>query len=136
MRPHLALTVLILAACTQRQPPPPRGPNADSARAVALERNVAGAPPAEPPDTRQLKRVIHELAVVISNARTHPKDTADAPRWTSVLDAIADEMPAASDSNPKYALAYQHTKDAITLARQDRLNEAYAYADTAFKLLR
>lgn len=112
-----------------------RQPNADSARAVSVERDVAGAPPAEAPATRQLERAIHDLSVAIFNVRTHPKDTAYAPGWTVKLDSIADELPDPSSADAGYAAAYQHTKDAIVLARELRLTEAYAYADTAFKLL-
>lgn len=134
MRYLLALGVLalgVLAACARREAPV-RQPDADSARAVSVERNVAGAPPAEAPDTRPLKRAIHDLAVAISNVRTHPNDTAYAPGWTAKLDSVAAEMPEPSDA---YAASYQHTKDAILLARELRLSEAYAYVDTAFRLL-
>ena len=132
------LFAFALAGCVSRAPAKAavRQPNADSAVAARAEHDVAGAPPADAPDTKQLKRAIHDLSVMIFNARVNHKDTADAPAWSGKLDAIANEMPAASDADPKYAAAYQHMNDAIQLARQFRLPEAYAYADTAFKKLR
>jgi len=136
MSTRYALAVILLGACTSHHEAPARQPNADSARAVSAEQDVSGAPAAEAPDTKQLKRAIHDLAVTIFNARANPKDTADAPRWTGKLDAVANEIPAASDADPRYSAAYQRTLDAIQLARQMRLVEAYAYTDTAFKQLR
>jgi hypothetical protein len=131
-----ALAFILLGGCSSHHGAPVHQPNTDSARAVSAEQDVAGAPPVEAPNTKQLKRAIHDLAVTIFNARVNHKDTADAPRWTGRLDAIADEMPAPSDADPGYAAAYQRTKDAIQLARQLRLAEAYAYTDTAFKQLK
>jgi hypothetical protein len=131
------LLAFALVGCGSRAPAKAvaRQPNADSASAVSAERDAAGEPPAEAPDTKQLKRAIHDLSVAIFNARVNHKDTADAPAWTAKLDAVANEMPAASDADPSYAAAYQRTQDAIQLARWRRLSEAYADADTAYKQL-
>jgi hypothetical protein len=135
MSTRYLLAFVLLGACSSHREVRARQPDADSAKAASAERDAAGTPPAEPPDTKQLKRAMHDLAVTIFNARTNPRDTADAPRWTGKLDAVANEMPAASDADPGYAAAYQRTRDAIQLARQMRLAEAYAYTDTAFKQL-
>jgi hypothetical protein len=109
---------------------------ADPVAAARAEDDPASGIASEASDQRQLENAMHHLVILVFNVRSNPRDTADAPRWNAKLDAIANEMPAAPDADPKYATAYQRTRDALQLAQQMRLNESYAYMDTAFKQLR
>jgi hypothetical protein len=102
-----------------------------SAEDDATSGSISGAS-----DQKQLENAMHHLVILVFNVRANPRDTADAPRWNAKLDAIANEMPAAPDADPPYATAYQRTRDALQLARQMRLDESYAYMDTAFKQLK
>lgn len=136
MSHRFAITLLLvpLAACGSPRQTPARLPNADSAAAVTAERAADPPPANQTADRKQLVHAMHELSITISNARTSPRDTADAPRWNGKLDAIANELPD-PPTEPDAAAAYQLTRNALQMAHQMRLAEAYAYIDTAFKTI-
>jgi hypothetical protein len=82
-------------------------------------------------DTKRLKRAMLDLMATLISARSSPRDTTDAERWNEKLDAIVNEMPD-QPADPSDAAAYRRANDAILLARQKRIDEAYASVDTAF----